>query len=158
MLAACSTGNYVVILAAVAVLLRFLVGDNLLINKLMFAGAGIGLFIGLSIFHLAAAIRHQGFGIEVLTSSDCGFFLMLVGVGIWVAVAKWANEENKIEKEKDELKKSWVRMILNPINVQEIRRHPENYRDDFKQWIREIQPDFLLPTETAPGIKEKIIL
>jgi hypothetical protein len=62
-------------------------------------------------------------------------------------VAAYAKEQNKLEKEKNELEKSWVRIILNPNNVQEIRRHPEYYRDDFKQWIREIQPDLLLPTE-----------
>jgi hypothetical protein len=149
MLAACSTGNDFIILAAVAVLLFFLAGnsDNLLIINLMFAGAGLGLFIGLSAIHLAETIRHQGFCIEVLRDSGSGFFLILFGVFFWFLVAAYAKEQNKLEKEKNELEKSWVRIILNPNNVQEIRRHPEYYRDDFKQWIREIQPDLLLPTE-----------
>jgi hypothetical protein len=150
MLAACSTGNGFIIVAAVAALLFLTVGDNsdnLLISKLMFAGAGLGLFICWSAFHLAEAIRHQGFGIEVLRDSDSGFFLILVGVGIWFFVADYAKGINKLEKEKNELEKSWVRIILNPNNVQDIQRHPEAYRDDFKQWIEEIQPDLLLPAK-----------
>jgi hypothetical protein len=100
----------------------------------MFAGAGLGLFIGLSASHFADAISHQGFGIEVLRDSDSGFFLILVGMGIWFFVADYAKGINKLEKEKNELEKSWVRIILNPDNVQEIRRHPQYYREDFKQW------------------------
>ena len=152
MLAACSTGNDFIILAALAVVLFLLVAPDYsgahLISKLMFAGAGIGLFIGLSALHLAKAIRHQGFGIEVLVDSDSGFFLILWGVAIWFWVADYAKGINKLEKEKNELEKFWVRTILNPENVQEIRRHPEYYGDDFKQWIREIQPDLLLSGKT----------
>jgi hypothetical protein len=76
--------------------------------------------------------------------------VMLLGFGVffWFGIAAYAKGINKLEKEKNELEKSWVRMILNPNNVQEIRRHPENYRDDFKQWIMEIQPDLLLPAKT----------
>lgn len=150
LLAACSTGNGYIILVAVAVLLFLLVGgsrDDLLINPLMFWGAGLGLFIRGAAFNFANATRHQRFGIDVFIDSGGGFYLILVGLGIWVAVAKWANEEDKLRKEKTELEKSWVRMILNPNNLQEIRRHPEHYRDDFKQWIKEIQPDLLLQAD-----------
>jgi len=182
MLAACSTGNEFIILAAVAALLFLLVGDhsdNLLISKLMFAGAVLGLIISHSVVRLVDTSHHKGPGfvdygsgsygeygglagdgsdsepdVEKVSESEYkrqeyGTNGMLLGFGVffWFLVAVYAKEINKQEKEKNELEKSWVRIILNPNNVQEIRRHPQYYRDDFKQWIREIQPDLLLPAK-----------
>jgi hypothetical protein len=146
LIAACSTGNDFIIVLVVALILFFLIGENGLINKLMFAGASLGLMIGLGASELAKTIRHDGFSIDALRS-DSAFFTMLMFVGIWVWVAKWANEERELEKAKNELEKEWVRIILNPNNVQEIRLHPENYRDDFKEWIKEIKPELLLPAK-----------
>jgi hypothetical protein len=59
-------------------------------------------------------------------------FFSVGGVILWEVVKKW--------KERDELEKSWKRMISNPDNIQDINKHPENYRDDFKQWIKENHP------------------
>jgi hypothetical protein len=181
-LAACSTGNDFIILAAVAVLLFFLVGDNsdnLLTSKLMFAGAVLGLIISHSVVSLVNTSHHKGPGfvdygsegygkygglagddfdyepdVEKVSESEYKRYeysmngvLLGFGVFFWFLVAAYAKEINGLEKEKNELEKSWVRMILNPNSVQEIRRHPEHYRDDFKQWIREIQPDLLLPAK-----------
>ncbi len=44
-------------------------------------------------------------------------------------------------KERNRLEKSWERTISNPENVQDIHKHPENYRDDFKKWIKENHPE-----------------
>jgi hypothetical protein len=182
MLAACSTGNYVIILAAVAALLFLLVGDhsdNLLISKLMFAGAMLGLIISHSVIGLVNTAHQKGTGFVDYGSGSYGEYgglagddsnsepdvekvseseykrheystngtLLGFGVLFWFLVADYAKGIIKLEKEKNELEKSWARIILNPNNVQDIRRHPEAYRDDFKQWIREIQPDLLLPTK-----------
>jgi hypothetical protein len=186
MLAACSTGNDFIIVAAVAALLFLAVGDhsdNLLISKLMFAGAVLGLIISHSVVRLVDTAHHKGRGFMDYGSGGYGEYGglagddsnsepdvekvseseykrheysmngMLLGFGVmfWFWVASYANGINKLEKEKIERERSWIRMILNPINVQEIRRHPEHYRDDFKQWIKEIQPDLLLPAEAAPN-------
>ena len=59
-------------------------------------------------------------------------FLFFGGIVLWDGIKKW--------KERDELEKSWERMISNYDNVQEIHKHPENYRGDFKQWIKENHP------------------
>jgi hypothetical protein len=182
MFAACWTGNYVIILAAVVTLLYLLVGDhsdNLLISKLMFAGAVFGLIISHSVVSLVNTSHHKGSGFVDYGSGGYGEYGglagddsdsepdvekvseseykqheytmngMLLGFGVlfWFLVADYAKGLNKLEKEKSELEKSWVRIILNPDNVQDIRRHPETYRDDFKQWIKEIQPDLLLPAK-----------
>jgi len=63
---------------------------------------------------------------------DAAMFFSVGGVILWEVVKKW--------KERDELEKSWKRMISNPDNIQDINKHPENYRDDFKQWIKENHP------------------
>jgi hypothetical protein len=60
------------------------------------------------------------------------FFVMGVGILSGV-ISKW--------REKNELEKSWKRMISNPDNIKDIHKHPENYRDDFKKWIKENRPD-----------------
>ena len=179
MLAACCTGNYVIILAAVALLLFLLINDhsdNSLISKLLFAGAVLGLIISHSVVRLVDTTHHKGPGFVDYGSEDYGnvdvekvseseykrheytTHGMLLGIGVlfWFLIADYAKGITKQEKEKAELEKSWVRMILNPNNVQEIRRHPEHYRDDFKQWIKEIQPDLLLPAEAAPNVKPPI--
>lgn len=66
-------------------------------------------------------------------------FFLFGGFLLW-GVIKWWKERNDLEK-------TWGRMILDPNCVQDIRRHPEAYRDDFKQWIKEIQPDLILPAK-----------
>jgi hypothetical protein len=173
------TGNDFIILAMVAALLFFLIGDNsdhLLISKLMFAGAVIGLVIIHSVVSIVNTSYHKGPGyvdygsgvdgdyggsdnsgepdVEKVSESEYkqqeySMNGVLLGFGLlsWFWVAKWANEESEQAKAKIAQEKSWTRMILNPDNVQEIRRHPENYRDDFKEWIKEIKPDLLLPTK-----------
>jgi hypothetical protein len=177
MLSVCSTGNDFAILVAVAALLFLIVGDNsdnLLITKLMFAGPLLGLIISHSVVRLVDTAHHKGPGfvdygsggygegddsdsepdVEKVSESEYkrheyGVNGMLLGFGLmfWFFVADYAN---KLEKEKNEREKSWVRTILNPKNVQDIRRHPENYRDDFKRWIKEIQPGLLLPEKAEP--------
>ena len=59
-------------------------------------------------------------------------FFFFGGIVLWDVIKKW--------KERNELEKSWKRMISNPDNIQDIHKHPENYRDDFKQWIKENHP------------------
>jgi hypothetical protein len=70
---------------------------------------------------------------------------LLLGFGVmfWFMVAGYAKDKYKMEMEKHELEKSWMRIILNPKNIQYIRRSPWAYRDDFKEWITEIRPDLL---------------
>jgi hypothetical protein len=51
---------------------------------------------------------------------------------LWNVIKKW--------KERDELEKSWKRMISNTDNIEDIHKHPENYRDEFKQWVKENHP------------------
>lgn len=183
MLAACGTVNGFIILVAVAMLLFLLIGDNsdnLLISKLMFAGAVLGLIITHSVVRLVETSHHKGPGfvdyggagfgeygglvdddsnsepdVEKVSESEykrneysTNGTLLGLGVICWFWVASYAKNISKLEKEKRELERSWVRTIVDTNNVQDIRRHPENYRDDFKQWMREIQPDLLLPAKT----------
>jgi hypothetical protein len=183
MVAACSTGNGFIVLVAVAMLLFLLVGDNsanLLISKLMLAGAVLGLIISHSVLRLVDTSHHKGPGFADYGAEGFGKYgglaggdsnyesavekaseseykrheysmngtLLGFGVMFWLWAASYAKGINKLEKEKKELEKSWVRTLLNPNSVQDIRLHPENYRDDFRQWIREIQPDLLLPAKT----------
>jgi len=49
--------------------------------------------------------------------------------------------------ETNELEKSWEQAISNPQNVEEFWQHPDSYRDDFKQWIKENHPNLLLATQ-----------
>jgi hypothetical protein len=70
-----------------------------------------------------------------------GLFFWGGGVLLWELITKW--------KERNELEKSWERTISNPENVQMIRHHPELYRDDFKQWIKENHPNLLLRSKTG---------
>jgi hypothetical protein len=69
------------------------------------------------------------------------FSFWIGGLFLWDAIKKW--------KERNELEKSWELAISNPSNVQEIQRHPESYRDDFRQWIKENHPNLLL--QAKPG-------
>ena len=187
MLAACSTGNSVIILAAVAALLFLLVGDNSngLLNrsKLDVCGCCARILIVSHSVVKGRLLKYRtpqgawlcgdygsgGYGeygglagddsnsepdVEKVSESEYkrqeySMNGMLLGFGVlfWFLVANYAKGINKLEKEKTELEKSWVRIILNPNSVQDIRQHPEAYRDDFKQWIKEIQPDLLLPAK-----------
>lgn len=186
MLAACSTGNDFIIVVAVASLLFLAVGDDsdkLLVSKLMFAGAVLGLLLSHSVVRLVDTAHHKGSGFVDYGSGGYGEYGglagddsnsepdvekvseseykrheystngMLLGLGVffWFLVANYAKGINQQQKEKNELEKSWVRIILNPDNVQDIRRHPEHYRDDFKQWIKEIQPELFLPAGADPN-------
>ena len=73
------------------------------------------------------------------------FWFGFGGWVFWLGVKKW--------KERNELEKSWEQIISNPYSIQEIRRHPEYYRDDFKQWIEEHHPNLILPAEASPNMK-----
>lgn len=70
-----------------------------------------------------------------------GMSLVFSGMIFWSVIAEW--------KKKNELETSWERMVSNPLNVQDIRLHPERYRDDFRQWIKENHPN--LPLEAKGG-------
>jgi hypothetical protein len=59
-------------------------------------------------------------------------FLFFGGIVLWDGIKKW--------KERDELEKSWKQIISNPDSVLELHKHPETYRDDFKQWIKDNHP------------------
>ena len=59
------------------------------------------------------------------------FFLFAGGL-LWGVIGTW--------KERDELENSWERTISNPENQQDVQKHPELYRDDFKKWINENHP------------------
>jgi hypothetical protein len=143
---------------------------NWVFNRLMLWSAGLGFFIGYSVIHLEHVKEHKGPGFVAYSGDEqgngdemgedevpeseykqheytMGVIMLVLGVWVWVAIAKWARTKNELEK-------SWVRMILNPNNVQEIQRHPEQYREDFRQWIKEHHPHLLLqanrPQEVQP--------
>jgi hypothetical protein len=59
------------------------------------------------------------------------FFLFAGGL-LWGVIGTW--------KERDELENSWERAISHPESLQDIHKHPEFYRKDFKKWINENHP------------------
>lgn len=59
-------------------------------------------------------------------------FLFFGGIVLRDVIKKW--------KERDGLEKSWNQIISNPDSVLELHKHPDNYRDDFKQWIKDNHP------------------
>ena len=61
-----------------------------------------------------------------------GMFFLFGGGLLWEVTRAW--------KERSELEETWKRMISNPENLKDIHKHPEIYRDDFKQWIKENHP------------------
>lgn len=65
---------------------------------------------------------------------SAAIFLVLAGGTLWEVVKKW-NERNGLER-------SWEQTISHSEALQDIRKHPESYRDDFKQWLRENHPEF----------------
>jgi hypothetical protein len=67
-------------------------------------------------------------------------FFALGGVLLYGSRKDW-KARDKLEKEQNELAKAWELTISNPENVQKMQQHPELYRDDFKQWIKENHPE-----------------
>jgi hypothetical protein len=65
-----------------------------------------------------------------------GGLFLFGGVILWGIIAKW--------KERNELEKSWEQSVSNPVNGQEILRHPEYWPEDFRQWIKENHPNLLV--------------
>jgi hypothetical protein len=65
------------------------------------------------------------------------------GLGGWVL---WLGI--KKQKERNEQEASWKQSVSDQDNVQDIQRHPENYRDDFKKWLNENHPNLLLGAKT----------
>jgi hypothetical protein len=65
------------------------------------------------------------------------FFVFGGGI-LWEVIKKW--------KERNELEKSWERTVSNPESLQEVHKHPELYRDDFKKWINENHPNLKIWT------------
>jgi hypothetical protein len=63
------------------------------------------------------------------------FAVMFCGGGLWLL---WG--VLKAWKERNELEESWKRIISNPDSLQDIHKHPEHYRDDFKRWVEENHP------------------
>lgn len=61
------------------------------------------------------------------------FTLLVAGAILWPVVKAW--------KEQNELEISWERTVSNPDSLQEVHKHPELYRDDFKKWINENHPN-----------------
>jgi len=51
-----------------------------------------------------------------------GGFFLIKGISAW--------------RKRDELETSWKQISDNPDNLEEIRRNPQNYRDDFLQWLK----------------------
>jgi hypothetical protein len=95
-----------------------------------FGGDEPGTGGGLGVDEYQAVIPSNQYKRECYASAAMFFFFG--GVILWQVVKKW--------KERNELEKSWEQMLSNPDNIQEIHKHPENYRNDFKQWIRENHP------------------
>lgn len=65
-------------------------------------------------------------------------FFVFAGTILCGAIQAW--------RKRDELEKSWERTISNPENLQEVHKHPELYRDDFKKWINENHPNLRIWT------------
>ncbi|HEY1718231.1 MAG TPA: hypothetical protein VGH42_08050 [Verrucomicrobiae bacterium] len=59
-------------------------------------------------------------------------FFIIGGLMLQHAIVKW--------RERNELEKSWKRMLENTKAMDELHQKPELYRDDFKQWIKENHP------------------
>lgn len=104
LLAACSTGNAVAILFAVALVLFVLASHSKLltsINTLMLVGAGLGLFIGLAASQLARDVRHDGFGAVVHPDGDGGLFAILLYMGFWLGFAAYAKRFIPLARNED---------------------------------------------------------
>jgi len=126
----------VALMAVLAVLLS--IGGNSVWNGITHVGPGVRTFGGAE----AGTVGQLGTGEqqdvipgsqykrECYATSALSFFLG--GIVLWNIIKQW--------KERDELEKSWKRMVSNPDNIEDIHKHPENYRDDFKQWIKENHP------------------
>lgn len=61
-----------------------------------------------------------------------GLFFVFGAGFLWEVTRAW--------KARNDLENSWERMIANPDNLQEVHKHPERYRDDFKRWINQNHP------------------
>jgi hypothetical protein len=64
--------------------------------------------------------------------ADGVMFFIVGGVILAGVIKEW--------REQDGLEKSWKRLISNPEGLQEVHKHPELYRDDFKKWVKENHP------------------
>jgi hypothetical protein len=126
----------VALMAVLAVLLS--IGGNSVWNAITHVGPGVWTVGGdeagtvgqLGTGEHQDVIPGSQYKRECYATAALSFFLG--GIVLWNVVKKW--------KERDELEKSWERMISNPDDIEDIHMHPENYRDDFKQWIKENHP------------------
>lgn len=66
---------------------------------------------------------------------DAATFFLFGGLFLYGAVDKW--------RERSDLEKSWRRRMSDPQFLRDVQVHPERYRDDFKQWIKETHPGTL---------------
>jgi hypothetical protein len=126
----------VALMAISAVLVS--IGGNSVWNGITYVGPGVWTFGGdeagmvgqLGTGEHQDVIPGSQYKRECHATAALSFFLG--GIVLWNVIKKW--------KERDELEKSWKRMISNTDNIEDIHKHPENYRDEFKQWVKENHP------------------
>ena len=126
----------VALMAAAAALFYF--GGHFAWDGITHHGSGVWEFGGYD----SGADEYQAVIPEAEYKRHCyvGAVMFFVFAGIFMVggIEKW--------RERNELEKSWERAISNPENLQEIHKHPELYRDDFKMWINENHPNLKIWT------------